>query len=229
MFYPMMNDPLYLLVILALMLAVFAQIKMNGTFAKYDKIKAIRNVNTETVSRKLLDNLGLQKVKIEEVPGSLTDHYDPRTKALRLSESVRYSSSIAAIGIAAHEIGHAIQHKEGYSPLHIRNQFVPVANIGSISAFPIFFLGMLMRSESLLKLGILLFAAVVLFHIVTLPVEFNASSKALRLLANTGTLTSSELVGTKNVLNAAAFTYVSATLMAAAQLFRLMALANNRR
>ena len=227
MIYPM--DPTFLLLIPALLLAVFAQMKVKSSFAKYSQIYAARGVSADTVSRILLDNFGLQKVKVERVPGSLTDHYDPRSKVLRLSDSVSGNSSIAAIGVAAHEVGHAIQDKEGYAPLRFRNALVPLANIGSTAAFPLFLIGLFMSMEPLLNIGIILFAGVVLFHVITLPVEFDASARALKLLGNTGTLTKQELGGAKRVLTAASLTYIAATVMALAQLLRLLILANGRR
>ena len=227
MMYPM--DPTFLLLIPALLLAFFAQMKVKGTFAKYSEVYATKGVDSSTVSRALLDRFGLQNVRIERVPGNLTDHYDPRTKVLRLSDSVSGNASIAAIGVAAHEVGHAVQDKEGYGPLRFRNALVPVANIGSMAAFPLFLIGLLMSMEPLLNIGILLFAGVVLFHLITLPVEFDASSRALKLLSSTGTLTQQEIGGAKSVLNAAALTYIAATVMAIAQLARLLILANGRR
>lgn len=228
MMYPMM-DPTFFLLIPALLLAMFAQMKVKSSFAKYSEIHAMKGVSADTVSRILLDNFGLQRVKIERVPGSLTDHYDPRAKVLRLSESVSGNSSIAAIGVAAHEVGHAIQDKEGYAPLRFRNALVPVANIGSAAAFPLFFMGLFMSMTPLLNVGIVLFAGVVIFHLITLPVEFDASARALKLLGSTGTLTKQELGGAKSVLTAASLTYIAATVMALAQLLRLVILANGRR
>ena len=228
MMYPMM-DPTFLLLIPALLLAAFAQMKVRSSFAKYSEIYAAKGISADSVSRILLDRFGLQNVRIERVSGNLTDHYDPRSKVLRLSDSVGGNASIAAIGVAAHEVGHAIQDKEGYAPLRFRNALVPVANIGSTAAFPLFLIGLLMSAEPLLNIGIILFSGVVLFHVITLPVEFDASSRALKLLGNTGTLTQQELGGAKSVLTAAALTYIAATVMALAQLLRLLILANGRR
>jgi Zn-dependent membrane protease YugP len=226
--FPIM-DPTFMLLIPGLILAVFAQMKVKSAFARYSGVYASKGVNSNSVSRMLLDNFGLQRVRIEKVPGELTDHYDPRTKVLRLSDSVGGSSSIAAIGVAAHEVGHAMQDKEGYAPLKIRNSFVPVANIGSMAAFPLFFIGLLMSMSPLVNIGILLFLGVVAFHLITLPVEFDASSRALRLLKSTGTLSQTEIVGAKSVLDAAALTYVAATVMALLNLARLLLIANSRR
>ncbi|MDR3333182.1 MAG: zinc metallopeptidase [Synergistaceae bacterium] len=229
MMYPMMGDWTFLLLIPAMLLAVFAQIRVKGAFAKYSEVHASKGVGAESVARMLLDRFNLKDVKIERVRGQLTDHYDPRSKVLRLSDSVGDSSSIAAIGVAAHEVGHAIQDGTGYAPLHFRNMMVPVASIGSNSAMALFIIGLIMGMGPLMNLGILLFSGAVLFHIVTLPVEFDASSRALKLLSNTGVLSSREIDGARSVLNAAALTYVAATVMAIAQLLRLLILARGRR
>jgi Zn-dependent membrane protease YugP len=212
-----------------MLLAIFAQVRVKTVFARYSSVYASRGVKAEQVCRMLLDQFMLRNVRIERIPGNLTDHYDPGTKTLRLSDSVGGSSSIAAIGVAAHEVGHAVQDKEGYAPLHFRNKLVPVASIGSNSAFLLFFLGLVLRMDALVTLGIILFSAAVVFHLVTLPVEFDASSRALKLLSNTGTLTSGEISGAKSVLNAAAMTYVAATVMAVLQLLYLLVRANGRR
>lgn len=225
-----MFDPLSMMLLLpAVLLAIYAQSKVQSSFARYSEIYASRGVSAEVVSRRLLDNFGLQNVRIERVRGNLTDHYDPRSKVLRLSDSVSGNSSIAAIGVAAHEVGHAVQDKEGYAPLRFRNSLVPVVNIGSTAAIPLFFLGILMSVPSLVNIGILLFSGVVIFHLVTLPVEFDASSRALKLLAGTGTLNQQEIAGAKKVLDAAALTYVAATLMAVMQLLSLIIRSRGRR
>ena len=228
MYYPMI-DPTFILLIPGLLLAFYTQMKVKSTFARFSSVYASRGMSADTVSRSLLDRFGLQSVKVERVRGELTDHYDPRTKVLRLSDSVGGSSSSAAIGVAAHEVGHAVQDKEGYAPLKFRNAFVPVANLGSMAAFPLFLIGLLMSARPLIDLGIVLFLAVVVFHLVTLPVEYDASSRALRLLGGTGMLTQSEITGAKSVLDAAARTYVAATVMALMNLLRLLILARGRR
>lgn len=225
-----MFDPLSMMLLLpAVLLAIYAQSRVQSSFARYSEIYASRGVSAEVVSRRLLDDFGLQNVRIERVRGNLTDHYDPRSKVLRLSDSVSGNSSIAAIGVAAHEVGHAVQDKEGYAPLRFRNSLVPVVNIGSTAAIPLFFLGILMSVPSLVNVGILLFSGVVIFHLVTLPVEFDASSRALKLLAGTGTLNQQEIAGAKKVLDAAALTYVAATLMAVMQLLSLIIRSRGRR
>jgi Zn-dependent membrane protease YugP len=227
--YPMMMDSTYLLLIPALLLTVFAQMKVKSAFAMYSEVMSLKGVTAGIVSRRLLDSFGLGRVKIERVPGSLTDHYDPASKVLRLSDSVGDSSSIAAIGVAAHEIGHAMQDESGYAPLKIRNSMVPVANIGSMAASPLFIIGLVLGALPLINLSILLFSGVVLFHLVTLPVEFDASSRALRLLSGSGALTKDEIAGAKKVLDAAALTYVAAMVMALLSLARLLIIARRRR
>ena len=226
---PMMFDPTMILIIPALVFAFWAQSRVKSTFVTYSEIRARGGVTADSVSRTLLDRFGLQGVRVERVPGNLTDHYDPRDKVLRLSDSVGGSTSIAAIGGAAHEVGHAIQDKEGYVPLRLRNAIVPVVNIGSMGAFPLFLIGLFMGAPVLINLGIILFAGVVVFHLVTLPVELDASARALKLLSSTGILMNDELGGARKVLNAAALTYVAATIMAIAQLLRLLILSRGRR
>lgn len=222
-------DATMFLLIPALLFALWAQMRVKVSFARYSEVGTVKGLSADSVARTLLDSLGLQNVRIERVRGQLTDHYDPRTKVLRLSDSVGDSSSIAAIGVAAHEVGHAVQDKNDYAPMRFRNGCVPAANIGSTMAFPLFFIGLLMRSDMLLNAGILLFSAVLIFHLVTLPVEFDASSRALKLLSSAGVLNPVELTGAKSVLKAAAWTYVATTLMAALQLVRLLILARGRR
>jgi Zn-dependent membrane protease YugP len=222
-------DPTFILLIPGLLFALYTQMRVKSTFARFSSVHASRGLSADAVSRALLDRFGLHAVRVERVRGMLTDHYDPRAKVLRLSDSVGGSSSIAAIGVAAHEVGHAVQDKEGYAPLKFRNAFVPIANIGSMSAFPIFLIGLLMSAKPLIDLGIVLFLAVVVFHLVTLPVEYDASSRALRLLGGTGVLTQNEITGAKSVLDAAALTYVAATAMALMNLLRLLLLARGRR
>jgi Zn-dependent membrane protease YugP len=191
-------------------------------FARYSAVGSRRGVTAASAARAILDRFGLQDVPVNRVGGNLTDHYDPRDKSLSLSDSVYGSTSIAAIGVAAHEVGHAIQDSVNYSPLKIRNTIVPVVGIGSTVAFPLFFIGILLRGQMLMDLGILLFLGVILFHLVTLPVEFDASNRALRVLADTGILSTDEIGGAGSVLRAASWTYIAATVMAFAQLIRLL-------
>jgi hypothetical protein len=218
-----MFDPTFLILIPAVALGMWAQMRVQSTYARYSAVWARKGVTAEMVAERLLSMFGL-RVPVERVPGNLSDHYDPRSKVLRLSDSVWGNYSIAAIGVAAHEVGHAVQDLEGYSPLRIRNSIVPVVNIGSMAALPLFFIGFLFRSGVMMDLGILFFLGVVGFHLVTLPVEFDASRRALRLLADTGYLAPDEIRGAKAVLDAAAWTYVAATVMALSQLFRLFLL-----
>ncbi len=224
--FPFFFDPTMMFLIPALMLAFWAQTRVKSTFAQYSQVGSRGGVTGSDVAAALLSRFGLSDVPVRPIPGNLTDHYDPRDRSLSLSQSVYGSTSIAAIGVAAHEVGHAMQHQEGYLPLQLRNAIVPVVNIGSMAAFPLFFIGLLFRGQTLMNLGIVLFVGVLIFHLVTLPVELDASSRALRVLEGTGMLASDEIVGARKVLNAAAWTYVSATVMAAAQLVRLLVLRN---
>lgn len=228
MMYPFF-DPTMVLLIPAVIFSMWAQFKVKGTFARYSEIRSRRGVTADQVSRALLDRFGLQGIRVERIAGELTDHYDPSAKVLRLSDSVAGSTSIAAIGVAAHEVGHAIQDKEDYQFLRLRNTIVPVVNISSTLSMPLFLIGLLMGSLNLLNLGILLFCGVLVFHLVTLPVEFDASARALKLLSETGLLASDEIGGAKSVLDAAALTYVAALVMTILQLVRLIALRNMRR
>lgn len=227
--YPLYYDPTFLLLIPALLFSMWAQFKISSAFSKYSEIRARRGVTAEQVARALLDRFGLQSVRVERVTGKLTDHYDPKNKVLRLSDSTSGMSSIAAIGVAAHEVGHAIQDKENYTFLRVRNAIVPVVSIGSMLSMPLFFIGLMMQSLNLLNLGILLFCGVLVFHLVTLPVEFDASARALRVLSDTGLLAGDEINGARAVLSAAALTYVAALIMTVLQLIRLLALRNSRR
>lgn len=222
MYYPFFFDPTFILLIPALILAIWAQTKVHGTFQRYSTVYARRGFRAVDAAKAILDRFGLHDVAIEQIPGNLTDHYDPKQKVLRLSQSVYDSPSIAAIGVAAHEVGHAIQDASSYAPLKIRNAIVPVASLGSGLAFPLFFIGLLFRSPLLMDVGILFFLGVLVFHLVTLPVEFDASNRALRLLSDSGVLMTDEMGAARSVLSAAALTYVAATVMAAAQLMRLL-------
>jgi Zn-dependent membrane protease YugP len=226
----MFFDPLYMMMILpALLLSLYAQMKVKTTFAKFSSVRAGVGYDAASVCRKLLDGFGLHSVRIERVAGSLTDHYDPKSKVLRLSDSVGGSASIAAIGVAAHEVGHAVQDLRNYAPLHLRNSLVPVANIGSNMGMLLFLIGIPLRLGFLMTLGIVLFSCAVLFQLVTLPVEFDASRRALEMVRSAGILSESELQGAKSVLSAAALTYVAATLMAVMQLFYLLSRSRGRR
>ena len=228
MMFPYLDSTIVLL-IPAVLFSLWAQFKVKGAFSRYSEVRAASGVTADQVSRKLLDKFGLQNVKVERIEGQLTDHYDPRSKVLRLSDAVSGNSSIAAIGAAAHEVGHAIQDKEGYAFLKFRNTIVPVVSIGSTISMPLFFIGLIMGYTPLLNIGILLFCGVLVFHLVTLPVEFDASARALKLLSETGLLAGNEIGGAKAVLDAAALTYVAALVMTVLQLVRLLALRGSRR
>lgn len=215
-------DPTMIILIPAVIISLYAQIKVSSTFHRYSQVPSNRGMTGADVARYILNKNGLYDVPIERIGGQLSDHYDPKTRVVRLSADVYGSTSLAALGVAAHEVGHAVQHDTGYMPLYIRNTVIPVTQIGSYLAIPLFFLGIFMSSPMLVKWGVLLFGAIVFFQMVTLPVEFNASSRALRTLGNEGILDASELKGTSKVLKAAALTYVAAALMAVLQLVRLV-------
>ncbi|WP_283705536.1 zinc metallopeptidase [Clostridium perfringens] len=226
MFYPYYIDPTYLILIPAILISAWAQFKVSSTFNKYSTVRSINGYTGAQVARILLNDAGLQEVEIQQVPGRLSDHYDPRAKVLRLSSDVYGSTSVASIGVAAHEVGHAIQDKESYSALVFRNAIVSVVNFSSSLSWILFFIGILLSYSTLVTIGIILFSVVVLFQLVTLPVEFNASSRALKLLEARGILYDKEVEGARKVLSAAALTYVAATLMAVLQLVRLIAISN---
>lgn len=215
-------DPTMIILIPAVIISLYAQMKVSSTFHRYSQVPSNRGMTGADVARYILNKNGLYDVPIERIGGQLSDHYDPKTRVVRLSADVYGSTSLAALGVAAHEVGHAVQHDTGYMPLYIRNTVIPVTQIGSYLAIPLFFLGIFMSSPMLVKWGVLLFGAIVFFQMVTLPVEFNASSRALRTLGNEGILDASELKGTSKVLRAAALTYVAAALMAVLQLVRLV-------
>lgn len=212
-------DPLYLILALpGLLLGLWAQARVRGTFNKYSKVQTARGLTGAQVARFLLDQEGLQDVQIEETQGFLSDHYDPRTRVLRLSPEVYRTPSVAAAGVAAHEMGHALQHSTGYAPLSIRSAIVPAVQFGSSVAPILFIIGFLLNFTSLAWLGVILFASAVAFSLITLPVEFNASKRAKALLNHTGVLMPQEAEGVSKVLNAAALTYVAAAIAAIGQL-----------
>lgn len=218
-----------ILVIPGLLLGLWAQMRVSSAFRKYSAVYARSGMSAEDVARSMLNQAGCGNVSIRTVSGNLTDHYDPRNNTLRLSDGVYGSSSVAAIGIAAHECGHAMQQHEGYAPLVLRSALVPVVNLGSNLYFPIFLLGLLFSWEPLIYVGIACFALTLVFSLVTLPVEFNASGRALRVLDQQGYLSSEEMDGARAVLNAAAMTYVAAAISSLLQLVRLLIIARNRR
>ena len=226
-----LGDSTFLLVIPALILAFYAQARVKSAYRKYGQVFASSRITGAQAAYQLLQTAGAGEVTIEKTPGDLTDHYDPRKKVLRLSQGVHDSPSIAALGIAAHETGHAIQHHRHYQPMHLRSLVYPVANIGSTLAFPVFIAGFFFSGKSsalLMNIGILLFAGAVAFSLVTLPVEFNASKRAMALLEERRFLTGDELVGARKVLSAAALTYVASTAMAAVQLLRMFLMRSSR-
>lgn len=218
-----------ILVIPGLLLGLWAQMRVSSAFRKYSAVHARSGMSAEDVARSMLNQAGCGNVSIRSVSGNLTDHYDPRNNTLRLSDGVYGSSSVAAIGIAAHECGHAMQQHEGYAPLVLRSALVPVVNLGSNLYFPIFLLGLLFSWEPLIYVGIACFALTLVFSLVTLPVEFNASGRALRVLDQQGYLSSEDMDGARAVLNAAAMTYVAAAISSLLQLVRLLIIARDRR
>ena len=218
-----------ILVIPGLLLGLWAQLRVKSAFSKYSEVYSRRGVRAEDVSRDLLSRSGNHNVTITGVAGSLTDHYDPSSNTLRLSQDVMGNPSIAAIGVAAHECGHAMQQHDGYLPLKLRTAIVPVVNIGSNLYFPIFMAGILFSWEPLINVGILCFTLSLIFSLVTLPVEFNASNRAIAMLRQGGYLAEDELDGARKVLNAAAMTYVAATVSSALQLLRLLLIARSHR
>lgn len=220
---------LYLLILGALALSLLAQVLVNSRFERYRKVPDASGLTGGEVARRLLDDAGLRNVRIERVSGRLTDHYDPQAKVLRLSPETMDGANVAALGVAAHETGHALQDADAYAPLQLRTACVRTAGIGSQAAWPLFLAGLIFNFRPLVLIGIALYAAMVVFTLVTLPVELNASHRALTLLENGGYLTSDEMPGARSVLSAAALTYVASALMAVLQLLRLIAIAGNRR
>lgn len=230
-----------LILLPAMIFALIAQFSVKSTFEKYDKVPTQRRMSGAEAARRILDRNGLYDVKVERVRGHLTDHYDPRANVIRLSEATHDSVSVAALGVAAHEAGHAVQHATGYFPIKVRSAIIPVTQIGSKLAMPIFLIGILLSYMQyvtpeiggiIMGAGILLFSLTVLFQLVTLPTEFNASSRALKTLEESGMLYEEEISGARKVLSAAAMTYVAALASALASLFRLIVIANgasNRR
>jgi len=218
-----------LLLIPGILLSLWASSRVKSAYAKYSRVHASCGMTGAEVAEHMLHAEGVYDVNIEVVRGSLSDHYDPSTRTLRLSQEVANSNSLASLGVAAHETGHALQHRDAYAPLVLRTAAVPTVNIGSNLSWPLVVLGMLFSWEPLINIGILLFSLTVLFTLITLPVEFNASSRAMTALANGGYLTESELPGAKSVLSAAAMTYVAAALSAILQLLRLLVLTGRTR
>lgn len=225
-------DPTYVMVLIGVVICMLASANVNRTFQKYSRIRSHSGMTGREAAERLLHANGIYDVTVQRIAGNLTDHYDPRNKTLNLSDSTYASTSVAAIGVAAHECGHAVQHANGYAPLKIRGSLVPVANFGSTLAWPLILIGFLIQGNAsvlLINLGILLFSAAVLFQIVTLPVEFNASSRALKSLETNGILYTEEVADTRKVLRAAALTYVASAASAILQLLRLILISGGRR
>ena len=224
-----------IILIPAIIFTMYAQAKVNSNFRRYSNVRNLRNMTGAEAARRMLDANGLGRVQIEQVKGSLTDHYDPRKRVLRLSQSVYGVNSIAAVSVACHEAGHAVQHAESYKPLKVRNSIVPLVNFASSLTWPLVILGIILLANGsymgdlLFNIGVITMLAVILFHTVTLPVEFNASSRALKQMDELGIIAEEENTGAKKVLRAAAMTYVAATAVALAQLLRLIMLFGRRR
>lgn len=222
-------DPTYILVLIGALISMVASINVNSTYRRFSTVMSMRGVRAEEAAQRILHDAGIYDVRIERIRGELTDHYSPSEKVLRLSDAVYGSTSVAAIGVAAHECGHAIQHKVGYAPLGLRSLAVPVANIGSKLSWPLILIGLLIGSTPLAQIGVILFLAVVLFQLITLPVEFNASHRALQILKQDSMLSMDELSGARKVLTAAALTYVAALFSTILQLLRLVLIVNGGR
>lgn len=230
MYWPFFYDWTYILLIPALILSMWAQFRVSSTFSRFSKMRASSGMTATQMAEQLLHAEGVYDVSVERTRGNLTDHYDPKNMVLRLSDSTANSTSVAALGVAAHEAGHVLQHRDGYAPLMLRTAAVPVVNIGSNLSWPLFVAGLIFSWEPLLYAGIALFALAVLFALITLPVEFNASKRALAALETNGYLQpGEEMRGAKKVLSAAAMTYVASAFMAIMQLLRLLAIAGARR
>lgn len=225
-------DPTYILVVIGAVICMIASARVKGTFNKYSQLRSMSGMNGAQVAQSVLQAAGIYDVQVRHVSGSLTDHYDPRTKTVNLSDPVYNATSVAALGVAAHECGHAIQHAKSYAPLSIRSALVPIANFGSMLAWPVILIGLLFNTRSsglIIDIGILLFSAAVLFQLVTLPVEFDASRRALVMLRTQGILADDELRYTRRVLKSAALTYVASAAAAILQLLRIILITNGRR
>ena len=222
-------DPTFIVLIPAVLLALYAQFRVKSAYAQYSQVAVSSGLTGAQAAEEILRRNGLSNVTVDRTEGVLSDHYDPRTRTLSLSGDVYSGASVAAVGVAAHETGHAIQHARGYAPLALRSAMVPTVQFGSWLAWPIFILGFLFHSGGMIQLGVLVFSAVVAFTVVTLPVEFNASARAMRALQEERLVTPDELRGVRSVLTAAALTYVAAAAMSVLQLLRMLMMANMRR
>ena len=223
------GDWTLLIVLPALVFTIWAQMSVQSAYSKYSKIRNAHGMTGADAARRILDANGLHDIKIEQIPGEMTDHYDPRARVIRLSQGTHSVATVAAVGIAAHEAGHAVQHAVGYSGIRVRNAILPVCRIGSMAAMPLFLIGLFMVFEPLMLVGILAYSAVTLFQLVTLPVEFNASRRAMEALVDSGYLSAEETEGSRRVLRAAAMTYVAALATSLLTLLRLVVLASGRR
>ncbi|WP_334292868.1 zinc metallopeptidase [Anaerocolumna aminovalerica] len=222
-------DPTIILIVIGVVLSLLASLKVKTTFAKYSKVRSLSGLTGAEAAERILHSAGIYDVTIRPISGNLSDHYDPRDKTLKLSETVYNNTSVAAVGVAAHECGHAIQHNRGYVPLRIRGALVPVANFGASVSWPMILIGLFMGgSQTLINLGIIMFALAVLFQLVTLPVEFNASRRAVQIVDETGILRTEEVRQTRKVLSAAALTYVAGAAASILQLLRLVILFGGR-
>ena len=228
-YYYLSNYYYFLLVVPVLIISLVASARVNSSFKKYSKVLSSRNLTGAQAAFEVLRHYGISNVQIERVNGNLTDHYDPRTNVIRLSDSVYNSTSVAAIGVACHEAGHAAQYAQSYAPIKIRNLVLPVANLGSRAGFPLALIGFLLNFEFLAIAGIVFFSFAVVFQLVTLPVEFNASKRALSVISDADILSADEEVGAKKVLTAAAMTYVAALAVSIANLLRLILMFNRKR
>ena len=223
-------DKYYILLVLpAALLALWAQVRVKSTFARYSRERTYSGLTGAETARRILDANGLYDVRVEHISGQLTDHYDPTQKVVRLSDDVYGRATIAAVGVAAHETGHALQHADSYVPMQIRSAIIPITNIGSQLSIPMILIGYIFGFQPLVAIGILLFSLMTVFQLVTLPVEFNASRRALTILEGTGMLSGQENAGARKVLTAAALTYVAALIVSLANLLRLILLLGNRR
>ena len=224
----------YVILIPAILFTLYAQAKVQGNFKKYSKVRNMKGLTGAQAARRMLDANGLTEVPIEQISGSLTDHYDPRKRVLRLSQTVYNVNSVAAVSVACHEAGHALQHAESYTPLLMRNNIVPVVNFASQLSWPLVLIGLILLGngsyigDTLFMIGVIAFVAVILFHAITLPVEFNASSRALNQMEGLGLVAEEEERGAKKVLRAAAMTYVASLAMAVMNLIRILAIRGNR-
>ena len=227
MMYPMMDWTMIVL-LPAILLTVWAQSRVKSTFEQYSRVRSRQGITGREAARAILTSYGLGSMPIKQIAGQLTDHYDPSTRSLSLSEPVYDSTSIAAIGVAAHEVGHAVQHAQNYFPLKFRNAIVPVVNLTSGASWPLFLVGLMAGNSRIMNIGILRFLGVIVFHLVTLPVELDASRRALAVLSSNGMMDRDEVSGARKVLGAAAMTYLAAALQAVLSLVRLILLRNSR-